>query len=368
MTDLVPHHLHPAGDNPRHYTVGLINTYSTLNIGDSAIYSALASLATNAHLIGQFQDAEPEYTPGVQIHKQLEPCDAYISVGGDIFNNAREHLVTQTFLKNLHQLMRSPRNTMLFGQSIPRSCHGLSFRALAFGLRRLAAVCVRDAESHQRLKQAGVEALLSYDTAFSLTVSDAAQAEVRQACQQLDIALEQAVLISLRGFDGMYTHDNAAFQRHLVTLCQRLTQRGHQPVLLIQARAYGADNDLNIADQIQQQAPQARIFNPFAIPSACANWELVMAALALCRTSIAIRYHTAVLSLATGRMPFNLYYSNKGQDLSVRLGIPGCNLNQFDPDTQLATIEATASQTFDHATLRQQVLQDFQTCYQKVCQ
>jgi polysaccharide pyruvyl transferase WcaK-like protein len=345
--------------------IGLINTYSTLNIGDSAIYSAFAGMLPDARVFAQFQDSQTEYTPGIQVVEALPRCNAYISVGGDIFNNAREGLVTKAFLLNLRQLWRSPKHTLVFGQSIPRSCHGLSFQTLAFCFRRLAAVCVRDVESHKRLTQAGVSARLSYDVAFSLSLGEAAKQEAVQTFQSLDILPDTAVLISLRGFDSMYTQDNTQFQRHLVTLCQTLIHRGHQPVLLLQAKAYGADHDLAIAQTIVQQVPAAKIFDPFVGEYRCANWERVMAALAICRFSVAVRYHTAVLSLASGRVPFNLYYSNKGRDLTQRLQIPGCSLEGFAPEAQVAAMEKTADQTFDHAPIRQQVQQDFQDCYQQ---
>lgn len=348
------------------HRIGLINTYSTLNIGDAAIYSALSVMAHEAQVVARFQDAKPEYIPGVALVNQLSGCDAYISVGGDIFNNARERFVTKTFLHNLQQLLRSPRQTFVFGQSIPRSCHGLSFKALTTLFRQLAAVCVRDAQSHQRLIQAGVPAILSYDAAFSLEVSDAAKQSVKELLQADGIDLNTAVLLSLRSFDSMYTHDNQQFQRTLIQLCQTLSQRGHQPVLLIQAKAYGADHDLTLAGQIVQQVSAVKVFNPFLQGSSLANWEWVMAALAVCPIAIAIRYHTAVLSLASGRMPFNLYYSNKGRDLTQRLGIPGCSLAAMDVDQVIAQIEKTAEQTFDAEPIRQQVKQDFQQCYRQV--
>jgi polysaccharide pyruvyl transferase WcaK-like protein len=351
-------------------TIGLINTYSTLNIGDSAIYSALASMAPNAQVYARVQDDVPEYTPGLQILDQLPSCDAYISVGGDIFNNAREGSITKAFLKNLHQLTRSPQHTFLFGQSIPRSCHGLSFKMLTFLLRRLAAVCVRDVESHQRLTQAGVPARLSYDAAFSLSLRDSAKVHTQSALAKLDIQPDVAALISLRAFDSMYAHSNQQFQQHLVTLCRNLKQLGYQPVLLIQAQAYGADNDLAVAESIVQQVSGVKVFSPFDRPgdgddAQFANWERVMAVLALCRLTIAVRYHTAVLSLASGRVPFNLYYSNKGRDLTERLGIPGCSLDRFDPNEAMKAIEQTADRVFDHAALRAQVREDFLACYEK---
>ncbi|AUT01462.1 hypothetical protein CLI64_14265 [Nostoc sp. CENA543] len=347
-------------------TIGLVNTYSTLNIGDAAIYSALTALASEAQVIAKFQDLEPELIPGLQIVPQMGRCDGYISVGGDIFNNAREGLITKAFIRNLLQLQRSPRKTFLFGQSIPRSCHGLSFQALTFCLRRLAAVCVRDAQSHQRLTQAGVTAILSFDAAFTLIVSAAAKETAKQIFQAQEIPPETAALISLRAFDSMYSHDNQQFQHQLIALSRNCQQQGYQPVLLIQSQAYGADNDLAVAAQIAQQVPGLKIFNPFGMTNQIPTWELVMGALAISRVIVAIRYHTAVLALASGKIPFNLYYSNKGKDLTQRLNIPGCNLKDFNPDQCMDAIASTANATFDHETIRQQVQQDFQKCYQSI--
>ncbi len=347
-------------------TIGLVNTYSTLNIGDAAIYSALTALASEAKVVAHFQDTQPEYIPRLQVVPEVGRCDAYISVGGDIFNNAREGLITKAFIQNLLQLRRSPKKTFLFGQSIPRSCHGLSFQALAFSLRRLAAVCVRDEESHKRLTQAGVKAILSYDAAFSLAVSSPAQTQAKQIFQALEIKPESAALISLRAFDSMYSHDNQQFQRQLALLCHQLGERQYQPVLLIQSQAYGADNDLAVAEEISQQVPQLKIFNPFTVSSDLPKWELVMGALSITPVIVAIRYHTAVLALAAGRVPFNLYYSNKGRDLSQRLGIPGCSLDQFDVDAYIDAIAHTSQQTFDHTAIRTQVQQSFNQCLELI--
>ncbi|WP_413172282.1 polysaccharide pyruvyl transferase family protein [Anabaena azotica] len=347
-------------------TVGLVNTYSTLNIGDAAIYSALTALASEAEVVAQFQDSKPEYIPGLHIVPKVRHCDAYISVGGDIFNNAREGLITKSFISNLRQLRRSPKHTFVFGQSIPRSCHGLSFQALTLCLRRLAAVCVRDVESHQRLTKAGIPAILSFDAAFALLVSEQAKEKAKQILHSLAIQPDSAALISLRTFDSMYRHDNQQFQQQFVALSRKCCQQGYQPVLLIQSQAYGADNDLAMAEEIKKQVPQIQIFNPFAVNSDLAKWELVMGALAICRLIVAVRYHTSVLALASGRVPFNLYYSNKGRDLTKRLHIPGCSLEKFNPDIHWDAIAATAATSFDHQAIRQQVKQDFQNCYNRV--
>ena len=347
-------------------TLGLVNTYSTLNIGDAAIYSSLTALASEAKVVAQFRDSEPEYIPGLQILPQIGRCNGYISVGGDIFNNARESLITKAFIENLLQLRRDPKHTFLFGQSIPRSCHGLSFQALAFCLRQLAAVCVRDTESHQRLTASGIPAILSFDAAFALLVSEKAQEKAKQILHTLAIAPDSAALISLRTFDSMYKHDNQKFQRQLVALSRKFCQQGYQPVLLIQSQAYGADNDLAMAEEIRKEVPQVKIFNPFTVNSEFAKWELVMGALAISGLIVAIRYHTSVLALASGRVPFNLYYSNKGKDITKRLQIPGCSLEEFDPDVHGDRIAATSMATFDHDTIRQQVKEDFQKCYSRI--
>ncbi|AFZ58636.1 polysaccharide pyruvyl transferase family protein [Anabaena cylindrica FACHB-243] len=349
-------------------TVGLLNTYSTLNIGDAAIYSALTALASEAEVVAQFQDSVPDYIPGLQIVPQIKHCDAYISVGGDIFNNAREGLITKSFIRNLLQLRRSPKHTFVFGQSIPRSCHGLSFRALTLCLHRLAAVCVRDVESHQRLTTAGIPAILSFDAAFTLSASEQAKDLAAQLLKTLEIRPESAALISLRTFDSMYRHDNQQFQKQLVSLSRKFCQQGYQPVLLIQSQAYGADNDLAMAKEIVQQVPNLKIFNPFAFTHELPNWELVMGALAICGLIVAIRYHTSVLALASGRIPFNLYYSNKGRDLTNRLQIPGCSLEEFNPDIHLDAIAITCATKFDHEAIRQQVKRDFQNCYNRILQ
>ncbi|WP_219903880.1 MULTISPECIES: polysaccharide pyruvyl transferase family protein [Cyanophyceae] len=343
--------------------IGLINAYSTLNLGDAAIYSAFRKLLPGAKLVGHVQDERPDPTLGVTfLPNRPTDCGAYISVGGDIFNNSREWFVTKAFLMNLAELRRHSRHTILFGQSIPRSCHGLSFLLLQRYLKRLAAVCVRDAESHQRLCAAGVPARLSYDIAFVLESSPLAEAMARRCLEHLAIDPTQAAVLSVRGFDSMYGHDNDAFVSRMSQLCLELSAAGLRPVVLIQSGAYGSDNDLEVAAAIQARAPATAILNPFADSSAVPSWQLAMALFALVDLVIAVRFHTAVLSLAAGRVPFHLHYSNKGRDLCRRLDLPGCDLASLEPTAVLPAILATRGRAFAHGAVREQVQRDFQWC------
>ncbi len=343
--------------------IGLINAYSTLNLGDAAIYSAFRQLLPGMDLVGCVQDEHPDSTLGVSfMPDRPRKCDAYISVGGDIFNNSREWLVTKAFLNNLAELRHSPSHTILFGQSIPRSCHGLGFFLLQRYFKRLAAVCVRDAESHQRLCAAGVPAKLSYDIAFVLESSPLAEATARQSLEQLAIDPAQAAIMSVRGFDSMYGHDNQAFVSRMSQLSLELSGAGLKPIVLIQSGAYGSDNDLDVAAAIQDRAPGTAILNPFVGNPTVPSWQLAMALFALADIVIAVRFHTAVLSLAAGRVPYHLHYSNKGRDLCQRLHLPGCDLASLELPSALPAILATRGRLFIHEPVRDQVRRDFQWC------
>lgn len=351
--------------------VALINTYSTYNLGDAAIYSALAQLIrttaagsehSDCDIVATVQDASPHPIPGLRFGSVSHPCELYVSVGGDIFNNSREWLITKQFLLNLRDLRRYSRRTILFGQSLPRSCHGLSMALLTRYLRRLAAVCVRDGESHRRLRQAGVDALLSYDTAFALTPHPAAGEQADEVLQRQGVALDQAALLSVRGFDAMYGHANDRFHTQMVQLCRDLRQHGLRPVVLVQSQAYGADNDRAVAAALAREVPELVVFNPFEVDTGLQHWQLAMGALQRAAVSIGVRYHTSVLALAAGRLPYNLYYSNKGHDLSQRLGLPGCDLNRFESAASMEQILATAHQAFDPEPIRSDVVAHFRRC------
>lgn len=63
--------------------IGLINAYSTLNLGDAAIYSAFRQLLPDVELVGCVQDERPDATLGVTfLSERPRNCDAYVSVGG----------------------------------------------------------------------------------------------------------------------------------------------------------------------------------------------------------------------------------------------------------------------------------------------
>ena len=347
--------------------IGLINTYSTLNLGDAAIYGAFRALLSSQELVACVQDEKPDQSLGVSfLSTPPRACQAYVSVGGDIFNNAREWLVTKAFLKNLEQLRKDPSRTILFGQSIPRSCHGVSFLLLRQCLLGLAAVCVRDAESYTRLRQAGVEARLSYDTAFALMPDPAASAEAETLLRDVGVDPAEVALVSVRAFDTMYAHDNQRFQRQMIGLCRCLLARGLRPVILVQSQAYDADNDLEVAAAPSAELPQVIVFNPFHSGVSLPPHQLAMGALQITPLAIGIRYHTSVLALASGRLPYNLHYSNKGRDLGERLSLPGCDLADFDPAERMDEIISTASRRFDPKSIREHVVRSFKACLDTV--
>jgi polysaccharide pyruvyl transferase WcaK-like protein len=343
--------------------IGLINAYSTLNLGDAAIYSAFRKLLPGAQITACVHDEQPEPISGIRfLSRRPSGCDGYVSVGGDIFNNAREWFITKNFLLNLAELVRHSRRTVLFGQSIPRSCHGLSFLALRQGLLNLAAVCVRDVQSYRRLRQAGVDVRLTFDTAFVLEGSDDARKAARALCEARGLDLARSAVVSVRAFDSMYLHDTASFVQRMAGLCQRFADAGLTPVVLIQSRAYGADHDLDVAHALVSQVPGTAIVDPFLDDSPIPSWQLAMAMFERARHVIAVRYHTAVLALAAGRVPFHLHYSNKGRDLCERLELPGCDLGGFDPVSTAEAILATRPMPFNDQAIRSRVRQDFSWC------
>ena len=346
--------------------VGLINTYSTYNIGDYAIYSALQKMLIPHTVNAVFTDNSPYTISGINYVSQLPESDCYVSVGGDIFNNPRQYLITRQFLKNLRQLVSSPKRTILFGQSIPRSCCGLSFFLLCQVLRQISAVVVRDQESHQRLRRAGINSVLSYDTAFVLRRDELADSEAAQRFNRMQLDNDNCVLISLRGFDSLYAYDNSSFINQIIQLCEGLIKAGKQPVLLIQADASINDSDTFMAQTIQSQVDGLPSINAFQHSKRVTHSQFLQSVICHAGMVVAVRYHTAVLALAGGKVPYNLYYSNKGKDLCDRLNIPGADIHEFDPDAELQVILSTHNKAFDSKALAHQVTEDFNTALSSV--
>ncbi len=343
--------------------ISLINAYSTRNVGDAAIYHGLATLARSARpLTCQLEEDNRLQVPGIAFHAGPRPeSDLYVSVGGDIFNNARPWSITRTFLHNLKTLSSPPPSrTILFGQSIPRSCRSLAFQMLSRRLRSLASVTVRDRESFQRLRQAGVPARLSYDAAFILRPGELGRFAARARYAQIGVEAEQAAVISLRSFDKMYPVDNQDFLHRIVRLCQLFTQSGLTPVVLMQSDASGSDNDRAMLKELMQRVPTVRYIDPFALALYENPWETAIGVLQFARVAVAVRYHTGVFRALGGRAAYNLFYSNKGADLVSRLGMPGSSIENFDPDRDFAAILASSEQAFDIATVRSQLKQDFE--------
>jgi polysaccharide pyruvyl transferase WcaK-like protein len=325
--------------------IGLINLYSTRNIGDAAIYAALTRIL-HKHDVSALTDSSQFGTlQGAVVEPVNTVCDAYVSVGGDIFNNSRPWLATRTFLGNLTQLMRNNKQTILFGQSIPRSCHGLAFNLLCQGLKTLPSVTVRDKESWERLQKAGVNAHLSYDLAFVHRPTMHGIHAAGEVLSHHRLTPERTVLLSLRRFDMLYPHDNKRFVDNMALLCLMLLNADLQPALLLQSEAEG--DDLDVAKAIRDKVPGIPFIDALDHPEQIASYEFLQGLLAIAGLAVGVRYHTSVLALAAGRMPYNLYYSNKGQDLCGRLAVPGCDLADFNPQHGIGALLDCLGQDFD---------------------
>ncbi len=344
-------------------TLELSNVYSCNNIGDAAIYASLIDMAESFAVYwpaNQFDVGTNNQQVGCTgvAHNPYLSMDARLSVGGDIFNNARQKLITKTFLSNLYQLMVCPSATALFGQSIPRSCHGISFYCLAKVLRNVASVTVRDVESYQRLSQAGVNAKLSYDAVLSQSPSESLLEQVR-GIMAANVDFKETALLSLRPFDAMYAYNTDRCIEQLVICCQKLSQSGYVPTFMHHAKVDHKDGDAAMIEHIGQRTP-IKVIDPFALAPDLVPWQFAMAVTAMAELVIGIRYHTSIFRLAAGKMPFNLYYSNKGEDLCNRLLVPGMAIADFDAEKHIELVIETSGMTFDNLSVAQQVRADFE--------
>lgn len=333
--------------------IGLINLYSTRNIGDAAIYAALARILHKHDVSALVDDNQFGTMQGAVAEPENTVCDAYVSVGGDIFNNSRPKLFTRNYLHNLFRLLRHSRQTIMFGQSIPRSCQGLAFNLLCQGLKTLPSVTVRDQESWNRLQKAGVDAQLSYDLAFIHRPTIHGIRLAGEVLAHHHLTPERTMLLSLRHFDKLYPHDNNRFVDNMALLCRMLLSAGLQPALLLQSEAEG--DDLDVAKAIAGKTPGIPFIDALDHPKQIASYEFLQGLLALAGLAVGVRYHTSVLALAAGRMPFNLYYSNKGQDLRKRLAVPGCDLADFNPKHGIGALLDCVGKPFDDNLPRENV-------------
>jgi polysaccharide pyruvyl transferase WcaK-like protein len=340
-------------------TLRLINAYTSDNLGDAAIYETLVQLSGPVGASSSLTTDNARHVRGLQGGDA--PATAQVSVGGDIFNNARPRLVTRRFLQLVQELRsHDPRSSFVFGQGLPASCKGLSLAWLAHAMARLGSVTVRDTQSHARLRAAGVDAQLGFDTAFAYRIGSGADAAGRALMEAGGVRAERAVLLSVREFDAMYPQNGALFEARMATLITQLSARGHQPAVIIQAQAGGADADQAVVRRLQARCPQLRVLDPFTMAAQGHHpLDALVGALGLAAGVVAVRYHTAVLRMIHGRAPFNLYYSRKGRDLSERLHTPGMALEHFDPASVVSAVEASMDQTWELAPVATTVRAQF---------
>ena len=351
--------------------LNLINTYSVSNVGDAAIYATLIQMSQEQgiscvsapFLLESVAQLKSQLGQGFKQSNNLE--SVHVAVGGDIFNNYRPHLITKQFIKNLSQLSKKPKNTILFGQSIPRSCRGVSFSLLCCQLKKLSSVIVRDQESFNRLQQAGVNAKLSYDSVFAATTHENHSELIKDYYQQ---TFDNLALLSLRSFDHLYPHDNQRFLYQLSLLIDRLKIEGFRVGVILQSNVNSNDSDIAMINALQKRT-SVEVIDPFAIQSQLPSllpWQITQAFVANAKLVFGVRYHTVIFRLLAGKMPFNLFYSNKGEDLSNRIGVPGCSVNDFSVEQDFQRILDTQTQNFNVQVIADQVKDDFSRALHRI--
>jgi polysaccharide pyruvyl transferase WcaK-like protein len=332
--------------------VGLLNAYSSRNLGDAAIMTALAGMVPSRSVLAALHESNPLPMKGVVVAESLNDAQRFISVGGDIFNNARPWLATRTFVSNVMAIAAAGSRGIVFGQTIPSSCRGPGLLALCAAMRRLARVVVRDVESWRLLQSHGVDARLSYDAAFALSPTWNGRARAKALLDRAGITPGRAALLSVRPFDALYPHDQEKTERALATLATALRDRGHQPAVLIQSDVCSADSDTAVAARLVASVPGLAIIDCVNVPDDPAPVETLMGLLGIANIVVGLRYHTTVLRLAAGRQAYNLFYSRKGEDLLHRLGSPGVRIDALGVGAEIAAIEATAEAAFPAAPVR----------------
>lgn len=341
-------------------TVKLINEYTSHNLGDAAIYETLAQLSGASGAVSCLPVDARTYVRGLRADDNQHPTQAWVSVGGDIFNNARPWFLTRRFVQNMRALAAPPQaHTFLFGQSIPHSCRGLSLALLCQQLKRLSSVTVRDTDSHARLQARGVKSQLSWDLALAYQAQPGCVAAGRALFEAAGMQAQRAVLLSVREFDAMYPLDRRRFVASMAELASRLLARGHQPAVLIQADATGSDSDHCVAMRLRQMVPGLKVLNPFKLSGGHHALDALLGTVSEARAVVAVRFHTAVLRLLSGRQPYSLHYSIKGCDLARRLNLSGDSAAQFDPVAAVAGVEATIDRAHDVSPQAADVRQRF---------
>ncbi len=326
---------------------GLLHFYSLDNVGDAAIFAAFQRLSGQKHL--------PRVTGWND--KAEAGIDALISVGGDIFNNGRPRLLTRRFIEKLSHMRWAPKRTMSFGQSIPPSCTGVSLRLLAWHMKRISSVTVRDIASAEKLRKLGVNVTLSVDSAFALTKSDGDEAAARAVYAEAGLEPENTVVFSIRNFNCMYPVDQPDFIARIAETMEHLKAKGCDVAVLIQADVNDDDSDRAIARQLQDEVDGLAVLDPFE--SHGVPWRVAFGIVDLAAQVIGTRYHTAVFRMAAGKMPIGLWYSNKGEDLNTRFGVPGTHAGDFDP-VEIAELALQYRDiAFNCGPLRSRVIEDF---------
>ena len=349
---------------------GLLNAYSTRNLGDAAIMTALTGMLPSRSSQAVINEDDAMRLSGVQLVRELSQCATFVSVGGDIFNNSRPMLVTRTFLNNVLQLKKNAQRTIVFGQTIPSSCGWLGLSLLASALRGTRAVVVRDRESQRILKRKGVAVELSHDSAFVLKPDQPGFAKAADLYAEAGLDPARTVVLAVRSFDALYPHDRNKFVVDMASLARALMARGHQVAAVIQSDVNADDTDRAVVAAIQGLAPGVAILDCLSRARSEGDETDAVATLigvlTLANCVVAVRYHAAILRMVGGRQPYNLFYSRKGRDLQDRHGLAGCALESFDVQSAIAGIEATADQDFDVAPIAADVRQAFAAAYGKL--
>jgi polysaccharide pyruvyl transferase WcaK-like protein len=343
--------------------VNIINAWDLSNIGDQAILMALYGLINDKEIFMDFKHFHNyDFAEKLAIHNNYsDQSPVNISVGGDIFNNSRPYFITRRFLFNLHKLMLSPKSTFIFGQTIPSSCQFISYQLLKSCMQKISSVTVRDEISYKRLKSSGINVELSFDTAFALQGDLLYDKECDVHFTNL-CAGKKSLVLSIRYFDGIYRFDNQTYIHKIANFLKKFSKKNYKIFIIIQSQEnHSKNSDYAIAEKIKEINTEVEIIDLF-------NYKkpLIMTTtiLALADVVIATRYHTAIFRLLAKKMPYLIYYSEKGSDLNKRLNIKGTHIENIDSIEPQEVIDF-CQESFNPDPLSRHVKESFAFAYSK---
>jgi len=258
-----------------------------------------------------------------EIMDRMEKCNVFISGGGSLIQNTTSFQSLLYYL-GLIFLAKSffQKKTIVFAQGIGPLKGFLAKMLTGFVLKNTDLISVRDRESHNLLKNMGVDSILATDTVWSLEVmSDANKLDV----EKINLGIQ------LRKWKDLT-------ENTLIIIANVICEKFNNEKVCISLISLQDEYDLDAAQKLKtillakKLKAEIRIFSNLSL-------EQSISLLGNIDFLIGMRYHACLVSTRFGIPTLALSYDPKVKSFALESQAPYININSITKEVLISKID-----------------------------